>query len=171
MNHPPTETADLSSTMISEAEHTLIWSFRHWVCGHVHGHARHWDLVWRHLRDVLGSEDGTRAVSALESVVRVICRHARRPVIYHEPHCPCLGADEQRLVTLIAACQRGGWRLAAVQAQQLIDAEGVGELIDAAARLARLLSAHRQHMPLAHERKTSPLSMVAPQRSSATRRH
>jgi hypothetical protein len=171
MNRSPTEAADRSPAMISEPEHTLIWSFRYWVCGHVHGHARHWDLAWRHLREVLGDEDGKRAVSALEGVVRAICRHAHRPVTYHEPHCPCLGADEQRLVSLIAACQRGDWLLASGEAQQLVDAEGVGELIDAAARLARLLSAHRQDMPLGRERKTSPLSMAATHRSSGTRLH
>jgi hypothetical protein len=149
---PPSPTA----THLAESERTLVRAFRQWLSGHVRERACHWQLAWQGLSDLLGNEDGTRAVCALESLVRVICRHARRPILYHEPACPRLGDDEHAVLDLIAACQRNAWRQAAARAERLIDPEGAGELIAAAARLAALLAARDQHLRLAAERVARP---------------
>jgi len=142
----------------AEAEGALIWSFRQWVSGHVRGRACHWQLAWQRLADVLGREDGTRAVVAIEALVRTLCRHARRPLNYHQPHCPCLGADERTVIGIIAECQRASWLNAARAAEGLVEPDGTGELIDAAARLARLFAEHGQHLPLDHERAPAPVA-------------
>jgi len=154
-----------------ESEQALVWAFRQWVCGHIQGRACHWQLAWQRLSDLLGQEDGTRAVVALEAMVRVICRHALRPISYHEPPCPCIGADERRIMSVVAACQRSAWKAAASSAERLIDAEGTGELIGAAARIGTLFAEHDQHFPLDHERAPSPTPQKGQRTPAPSRLH
>lgn len=162
----PSPDTDLSSIEApAEPERLLIWVFRHWICGHVEVRSVHWSMVWRRLTELCGSADGTRAVTALEGMIRAICRHADRPILYHQPPCPCLGDDERRLVELVAACQQRQWLKAASWARGLVGEDGIGELIAAAARLAGLLAAHGQLLP---GNGAPSLSIEAPRPTAAT---
>ena len=158
----PLVLTDSADAMTVEAERAVIWSFRQWIIGHVRGRVCHWQLAWQRLADLLGQDDGTHAVVALEALVRAVCRNARRTVAYHEPPCPCLGDDERDVLAIIAACQRAAWRSAAATAERLIEPDGVGDVIAAAARLARLLADHGQHLRVAEERTYQPTASDAP---------
>lgn len=148
MNHiaPPAQT-DQTSIDAPEPERLVVWAFRHWICGHVETRSVHWSMVWLRLTELCGSEDGTRAVTALEGMVCAICRHADRPILYHQPYCPCLGDDEHKLVALIAACQQRQWLNASSWARGLVGEDGTGDLIGPASRLAGLLADHGQLLP------------------------
>jgi hypothetical protein len=133
---------------VSETEQVVVWAFRQWISGHAQGRGSHWSIAWRHLSDLCGSADGTRAVTALEGMVRAICLNAIRPIGYHQPHCPCIGEDERSLIELLAACQRRQWLNAASHAKHLVGDDGAGSLIASAARLAALLGEHGHHLPV-----------------------
>ncbi len=131
----------------AEPERVVVWAFRHWICGHVETRSAHWSMVWRQLNELCGSADGARAAIALEGIVRAICRHADRPILYHQPPCPCLGDDERQLIELMAACQQHQWLNAARWARGFVGNDGAGDLIQSAARLAGLLAEHGQLLP------------------------
>jgi hypothetical protein len=123
---------------LDERERLIAWMFRHWVIGH--GDDRHWSLVWREIADGYGEEIATEAVIALAAVVRAICENARRGFVYHQPCCPCLAPDEYRLIAFLGACRSGETRRAAGLAEWMVNAEGVGDLIEAGTRLARAVA-------------------------------
>jgi hypothetical protein len=134
----------------------FIWSFRHWIVGHKD--ERHWSLVWRELSRRFGNEAASEAVTALSAVVRTICEHARRNVTYHQPCCPCLASDEYRVVAFVAACRRADWPVAGGLAEWIVLRDGVGDLVSAGARLAKLFetrSVLTDAVP-AHERDDAP---------------
>lgn len=123
-------------------------------------------MVWQRLNELCGSRDGARAAIALEGIARAICRHAERPVHYHQPPCPCFGNDERKVVELIAACQQRRWRLAASWARTLVCETGTGDLIEPAARLGGLLAEHGQFLPgddaPRRNASASPPAFIAP---------
>lgn len=151
---------------VTEAEQVVVWAFRHWISGHTHGRGAHWSIAWRHLSDLCGSADGTRAVTALEGMIRAICLNAIRPISYHQPHCPCIGEDERTLIELLGACQRRQWLNAANHAKRLVGDEGAGSLIETAARFATLLAEHGHHLPIGvprpSERREVALALSTP---------
>jgi hypothetical protein len=143
----PTETA-----VLDEGDRLIAWMFRHWVIGH--GDERHWSLVWRELAGSHGGQTASEAVAALSAVVRIICAHARRAFVHHQPCCPCLAADEYRLIAFMGACRAGDARRAAGLAEWMVLSEGVPDLIEAGARLARLVASDR--VPPAREGDDAP---------------
>jgi hypothetical protein len=132
----PAETEALDQT-----DRLVAWMFRHWVIGH--SDDRHWSLVWREIADSYGRECASEAVTALASLVRVICENARRGFVYHQPCCPCLAADEYRLIAFLGACRAGEARRAAGLAEWIVRAEGIADLIEAGSRLVRTMGSAR----------------------------
>jgi len=122
---------------LGEAERLFAWIFRHWVVGY--GDERHWSLVWRDLARRYDGEAASEAVTALAAMVRTICEHARRGFVYHQPCCPCLAADEYRLLAFVTACRAADWPVAARLAEWMVREDGVGDLIAAGERIGRLL--------------------------------
>jgi hypothetical protein len=115
----------------------FLWSFRHWIVGH--NDERHWTLVWRALERAGGRVAAGEGVTALAALVRAICEHPRRNFTYHQPCCPCLAADEYRLVAFLAACRNGNWPVANGLAEWMVTRKGVGALTTSGARLGRLI--------------------------------
>lgn len=122
---------------LDEGEWLIAWMFRHWVIGH--GDDRHWSMVWRDLAERYDTETASEAVTALATMVRVICENARRGFVYHQPCCPCLAADEYRLISFLGACRSGEARRAAGLAEWMVRVDGVGDLIEAGTRLVRIM--------------------------------
>jgi hypothetical protein len=137
---------------LDAGDRLIAWMFRHWVIGH--GDDRHWSLVWREIADGYDGETASEAVTALASLVRVICETARRGFVYHQPCCPCLAADEYRLIAFLGACRRGEARRAAGLAEWMVRAEGVGDLIEAGTRLVRTIAS--AGAPPTRERDEAP---------------
>jgi hypothetical protein len=120
---------------LDPASRAFLWAFRHWIVGH--SDERHWSLVWRALESESGRVAAGDGVTALAAVVRAICEHARRNFTYHHPGCPCLAADEYRLVAFLEACRRGDWTVANGLAEWMVVADGVADLVAAGTLLTR----------------------------------
>ncbi len=133
---PPQTLAELG-----EAEALLLRSLRHWIVGLHHRDHDAWSMAWSELATGLGSERARDALAALSALVNEICGHARRRIAYHQPCCPCLGADEACLLALVADCQSGDVEAAKLRAAWLVTAAGVPALLDAARELAGSLEA------------------------------
>jgi len=128
----PAETA-----LLDRCDRLVVWSFRHWIVGF--SDQRHWSLVWRELSRRFGRNMASEGVTALSAVVRTICGYARRNVTYHQPCCPCLAADEYRIVAFIAACRQGEWARAEGLAEWIVAQDGVGDLVAAGTQLVRAM--------------------------------
>ena len=132
---------------LEPAEHLLVWAFRRWVCASRDNTSHHICLVWNELARQLGAADAAVAWAWLQATDRTLREFARRSIHCHQPACPCLGGDEVWLVFLLAACQRGDLARAGRLAQWMVAADGVGDLLEAAGRLARVLRGHSLILP------------------------
>lgn len=147
---------------LAEGEHLVAWSLRRWLAGHADNDARHWLRVWNRLAGALGADDGRVALGGLETLVRVICNDARRPVRYHRPCCTMLGPDEFRVVALVAACQQGRWAVARGHAEWLVGGDGVGDLLHAASRLAGALARRGRVLPPRDAQRAEEPALYSP---------
>jgi hypothetical protein len=136
-----------SFAALAPAERLLVWGFRRWAAGFAHDCCRQWGLVWREFRRELGADDGKRALVAFAALFKQLMLHGRRTIHYHQPCCPCLGADEAWLVALVAACQHGRSARARDLAEAMVAAEGAGDLLEAGSALAARLSARSLFLP------------------------
>lgn len=130
----PTAMAELEP-----AERLVVWAFRRWVTGLHLNAAGHWSLVRREFVRQFGSDAGQRALGAFAALIRAIQGHARRRITYHQPCCPCLGADEALLVSFVFACQHRQWALARSAAEWMVRDDGVGDMMGAGGRLGALM--------------------------------
>ncbi|MDA0664260.1 MAG: hypothetical protein O3B08_15670 [Proteobacteria bacterium] len=133
----PTETRELDT-----AEQFIVRSFRRWITGLRQNDGGHWSLVWNEFSRYFGEADGKAALSGFARLVRGLQSHARRNIAYHLPCCPCLCADEIRIVNMIAACQRRRLSHAHALAEWMVCADGIGDLIDAASQVAHFMQNH-----------------------------
>lgn len=136
----PTSTRELTV-----GEHLLVWSFRRWVLGLRANDGGHWSLVWNEFARQFGPRDGRAALSAFARLIHTLLCRARRTLRHHQPCCPCLGADEVRIVALVAACQNGG--PARALAEELAAPSATGDLLDAGGRLARIMARRNLALP------------------------
>jgi hypothetical protein len=140
---PLRRTADLEP-----GEHLLLWGFRHWLCGLIDDAPAHWRMVEREFTDRFGIDHGRRSLVGLVRMIALMQGHAARSIVYHRPCCPCVGADEAIILAFVAACQLGDWPGARVRAASLVDEAGVGDLLQAGARLAKLMGDRGAELPL-----------------------
>ena len=132
---------------LAEGETVVLQALRRWIAGSRCKDPRLWSLAWNDLAVALGSEPGRDALTALIAMVREICGHARRPLEYHLPCCPCVCADEACILALVGACQRREPEAAFGLAEWLVLRDGIPGLLDAAGRLAAVLSAQGCTLP------------------------
>ncbi|MEJ2119485.1 MAG: hypothetical protein P8Z76_02035 [Alphaproteobacteria bacterium] len=140
---PLRRTADLEP-----GEHLLLWGFRHWVCGLADDAPAHWRMVEREFTDRFGVDHGRRSLVGLVRMIALMQGHAARSIVYHRPCCPCVGEDEAIILGFVAACQLGDWPGARVRAASLVEEAGVGDLLQAGARLAKLMGDRGAALPL-----------------------
>lgn len=138
----PTSMAELAP-----AERFVVWCFRRWVLGLRENNSGHWSLVWNEFARQLGACDGKAALSDFANLVRGLQCYARRTIHHHQPCCPCLGADEARIISLVAACQNGRTHLARALVEWMVEPDGAGELFEAAIRLAQVMRRHALNLP------------------------
>lgn len=143
--------AALSPRRMSElepGEHLLLWGFRRWLSGLVDDAPSHWRIVEREFTDRFGAAHGRRSLVGLVRMIALMQSHAARSIVYHRPCCPCIGDDEAAILAFLAACQRGDWSGAQLRAALLVKETGIGDLLQAGARLAKLLGDRGARLPL-----------------------
>lgn len=132
---------------LAEGEQVVIRAFRRWVAGGEGGND-----AWNHIAARFGGRPGRPIMAALILLVERLRESARRPIRHHAACCPCLSADEVRLLSLIAIAGIGRIDRARSLAADLIGLDlGVAgaahqpeslDLAEAAHRLATALSRH-----------------------------
>jgi hypothetical protein len=110
-------------------ERLVVWAFRRWVVGWKTGDHRQWDRVWSEFCFKLGSHTAREALTAFSAIMTTIRQNARRPIRHHQPCCPCIGADEVALASLIAAAQRGEMAVARGIAVWLVRGDAVDTMV------------------------------------------
>jgi len=133
---------------LEPGEHLLLWGFRRWLSGLVDDAPSHWRIVEREFIDRFGAAHGRRSLVGLVRMIALMQSHAARSIVYHRPCCPCIGDDEATILAFLAACQRGDWSGARLRAASLVAETGIGDLLAAGARLARLLGDRGARLPL-----------------------
>lgn len=151
---PPRRMADLEP-----GEHLLLWGFRHWLCGLADEAPAHWRMVEREFTDRFGVDYGRRSLVGLVRMIALMQSHAARSIVYHRPCCPCVGEDEAVILDFVAACQLGDWPGARLRAASLVEEAGVGDLLQAGARFAKLMGDRGAQLPL---RATTPIEGPQP---------
>lgn len=138
----PASVADLGS-----AERLVVLAVRRWVLGWRTNSAVHWSWVWNEFARELGAGPGREALAAFAAMMKAVQGCGCRPLRVCHPCCPCVGADETRLMTFVAACQQGAARQARDLAEGMVRAEAAGELLAAGAGLGRLMTRQRLRLP------------------------
>ena len=139
---PATETSALEETETSAQ--IVLWGFRRWIVG-MTGNAPHlWAQVWNDFARRFGSHDGREALNGLVGCIKVLQIEASRPIRHYPPCCRYVSPDESQFVALVAACQQDDELTSRRSAEALVRENGIDDLVDAARRLARVLTSHRQ---------------------------
>lgn len=155
--HWPTSIQELS-----EGERLVLWAFRRWVSGreHLPMLAREFDRQFR-------QSESRPALIALDAALAGLTRHARRTIVYHQPCCACLGADEVCLISIVAALQNGATTAARAMAQWLVRSEGVDGFTTALDDFADCLTGSGHDLPY----RTRPRHTARPARPVAALVH
>lgn len=127
---------------LNEGERLVVWAFRRWVCG-----PQHLPLLAREFDRQFRRAEARPALQALDSALSGLTRHARRTIVYHQPCCACLGADEVCFLSIVAALQSGAHQAAGAMAQWLVRREGVQDFVAALDELAECLSGSGHDLP------------------------
>ena len=139
----PTLTAELHP-----GENLLVWSYRSWATAVRPGGEQRWRLLHYEYRRQFGASDSETALDRFTVLMRQLGGHARAPLQYHVPCCPCLGAQEVSVMSLVAACQARQWSLARRIACCLVVADGIGASVAAASAVADLMRRYLPALPL-----------------------
>jgi hypothetical protein len=144
--HWPTSVQELN-----EGERLVLWAFRRWVSGreHLPMLAREFDRQFR-------QSEARPALIALDTALSELTRHARRTIVYHQPCCACLGADEVCLVSIVAALQNGAAAAARAMAQWLVRGAGLEGFVAALDSFADCLIGSGHDLPY----RTRPRSTI-----------
>jgi len=131
-----------ATTSLAPAERFLLRAFRLWISGLRENAGAYWSRVWNDFAREFGAADGREALTAFACLVKELQCHARRRITYHRPCCPCLGGDEASILALVAACHGPDLAAARALARGLVEADGVGDLVGAGARLGTVMRRH-----------------------------
>ncbi len=132
---------------LDTAEQLVVWALRCSMLALDNRTNHHICLLRNELVRQFGPEDAQSACAGIFSIVRTVKANARRDLHFHQPCCPCLCEEELWLICLVGACQRGEARLAGFLAESTIQADGVGDVLNAAIFLAGLMRKHALVLP------------------------
>ncbi len=131
---PPTSVAELAA-----GERLLLWAYRLWLEGLIgRAPARH-ERVWRGLSRELGPARARRLLTALSRLIYRCVQAAAGEIAFNPSCCRRVGADEHRLLGLVAAAGRAPRTLAEARAAGLLRGGRGGELVAPAAEIAAVL--------------------------------
>jgi hypothetical protein len=135
--HWPTSVQELN-----EGERLVLWAFRRWVSGR-----EHLPLLAREFDRQFRRSEARPALVALDGALSDLTRYARRTIVYHQPCCACLGADEVCMLSIVAALQNGAPAAARAMAQWLVRAAGVDDFVAALDVFAECLTGSGHDLP------------------------
>lgn len=138
---------------LSEGQQLVVWSFRRWLSG-----KQSWPLVWNEFAVRFGTESARPLMSSFVRLVDAIRTGARRMVHYHQPCCPCVGADEALLTSIVGAAQAGRKDLVRIYALEMVQDPMADALVERALDLATVLSERGVEVP--HQREWKSLAGV-----------
>ncbi|MCR9219565.1 MAG: hypothetical protein NXI21_05000 [Alphaproteobacteria bacterium] len=84
------------------------------------------DEAWNEFAGLFGGRLGKPVMGGFIRLVERVRAGARRQVLHHAPCCPCLAADEMRLVNLVGAAAVGRLDLAQALAADLLATDAGG---------------------------------------------
>ncbi len=150
---------------LSEGERLVLWAFRRWVSGreHLPMLAREFDRQFRQC-------EARPALIALDAALVNLTRHARRTIVYHQPCCAGLAADEVCILSIVAALQNDAVAAARAMSQWLMRGEGVDGFTAALDAFAGCLSGSGHDLPY-RTRQTAVTHSAAQPRPVAMRLH
>ncbi len=137
-------TEETQIAALAPSQTLLLSIYRRWLKGLECRDSRHWEAAWREASRSLGQDAGRDALSALECLLRRIAGHALRSVSYHPPCCGYLAEDECLLLEAVAAA---GQRESEALFAQLVGAQGLGAVGQAARDLSRAFAAGGHALP------------------------
>ena len=138
----PAEARPTSVQELTEGERLVLWAFRRWVGGpeHLPMLAREFDRQFRR-------DDARPALVTLDAALTALSRKARRTIVYHQPCCACLGADEVCFLSIVAAAQSGAGNAARAMANWLVRSDGVDAFLRPLDDFAEYLSGSGHDLP------------------------
>jgi hypothetical protein len=161
----------MTTTDLADGERFLVGSLRRWALGLTDNNGEHWRFVWHDFQNRMGARDGKSALASFAGMVAALQVHARRPLRHHHPCCPCVGADELRIVVLVAACQRRDMELAERLAAWMIEAHGTCRVLRGGWRLPpALVDLHQRRARPGHPFPASLINGRSCRAPTASRR-
>ena len=132
---------------LDAAEQLLLNGIRHWIAGWVRMSPEPWEQAWADFSRQLGRSRSREAVAALAGLVDTLRGNVRRSFHYHQPCCPCIGADEICLVLMAGAAQRGQQSRVGAMARWLVHERAVPEIGRHATAIAEVLTRSGLSLP------------------------
>ncbi len=117
-HHPPGAAPVSRLSDLTPLEQRVVIYTRLWSDGRL-GQAE----VWRDLIERRGLAPARFATETLETLLRQIVTHGRRPLQRHAPHCPCVGGDECILARFVALAAEGAREDAILMATLMVRAD------------------------------------------------
>ena len=153
--HPdPDAATDLRD--LTHGEHLVVWTFRAFAAGR-----RDCPLMAREYRDACG-DLAPQARAAAEVFAQHLRLQGRRPVVLGRPGVLTLTRDEQLLLAIFIAAQRGESDRGQAHLTWLLARPAPASFFAAASVVARALAAsgHRLGAALAHGPQAPPPAMI-----------
>ncbi len=140
---------------LSDGQQLVVWSFRRWLSG-----KQSWSTVWNEFAARFGAEPAKPILTSFVNLVDAIRAGARRAVHYHQPCCPCVGADEALLTSMVGAAQAGRRDIVRNYALEMVQDPMADALVERALDLAAALSDRGVEVP--HQREWKSFSGAQP---------
>lgn len=140
---------------LSDGQQLVVWSFRRWLSGQ-----QSWSTVWNEFAVRFGAERARPILKSFVGLVEAIRSGTRRSVHYHQPCCPCVGADEALLTSMVGAAQAGRRDLVRSYALEMVQDPMADALVERALDLAAVLADRGVDVP--HQREWKPFSGAQP---------
>ncbi|HEX6956680.1 MAG TPA: hypothetical protein VF194_01730 [Ferrovibrio sp.] len=147
----PTTTGELT-----EGERLVVWAFRRWVSG-----PEHLPMLAREFDRQFLRQEARPALFALDAALTGLSRHARRSIVYHQPCCACVGADEVCLVCIVAAQQAGATTAARAMAGWLVLPSGLDAFLTPLNAFGERLASSGHDLPYRVGQRNRPVPFVA----------
>ncbi len=135
---------DLMVSNLNTAEQFVVGVTRCWdaFCGDPDP-----TLAWRELSPVFAYMNVLGALCAFDSVFRILKEHRLRTLTFNDVDSAPVGLAEARLLSALAALQRGNARTAGKALAGALTRAGVNGVLPPLARIAAILDAKRHRLP------------------------
>lgn len=114
---------------LDEPMQVFVLYLRRWI-GSLEGRER----VWHDARSRFGPR-AKDVVANLDAFLVTVAGHVSRPLQRHGERCPCVGADEARMVAILQAAGRRDATLLRLLVPQFIEGQGFKPVVSAALAL------------------------------------